>query len=530
MERERGHNAAAFDLLLRVVEENPKEAAAHFLLSQYYYALKDKARALSSLEKAAALEPDNYNFIETLAQHYIAAGQYDEAIKAYERLSQIDHSNEEVVYVLANLYTETEAYDDAIKAYERMEELEGKSEEISRAKTRVLLSMGDRDGAAAEAKALADQYPNDPDFLCVYATMLLNSDRTDEGLALMDSILCMDPDNKNVQLSLRHYHYSTGDSIARDSITLKALGNKAMDDENRVDILRQEIALNESKGGDSLWVIRCFDVATEAEQEPGDICFLYASYMQLKHMPQELLTQMLEKTLSRAPSNASARFQLLSQAYKNEDMDKAIALCADARQYSPEEMVFYYYQGMAYYKKDMLDQALEAFRSGISVITPKSDTEIVSDFYAIMGDILHQKGLAREAYEAYDSCLAWKADNLGCLNNYAYFLSEEDERLDEAEQMSHKTIKENPTSSTYLDTYAWILFKQERYAEANIYIEQALQNDSTLSSVIIDHAGDIAAMNGNMEEAVSLWQQALLLDPNNKLLQRKIKKKKYLKE
>ena len=54
----------------------------------------------------------------------------------------------------------------------------------------------------------------------------------------------------------------------------------------------------------------------------------------------------------------------------------------------------------------------------------------MSDFYAVMGDILHQQGQAEEAFAAYDSCLVWKEDNIGCLNNYAYYLSELGEQLE----------------------------------------------------------------------------------------------------
>jgi tetratricopeptide (TPR) repeat protein len=213
-------------------------------------------------------------------------------------------------------------------------------------------------------------------------------------------------------------------------------------------------------------------------------------------------------------------------------MDRVITLCKDARQYNPDEMAFYYYQGVAYYKRDSLDQALSAFQNGIGVITEESNPDIVSDFYAVMGDILHQKGLAEEAFAAYDSCLQWKDDNIGCLNNYAYYLSERGEQLDKAEVMSYKTVKAEPKNSTYLDTYAWILFMQERYSEAKIYIEQALQNldDSLNNEVIIEHAGDIYALNEDIDRALDLWRDAQTKKPEDQLLLRKIKQKKYLRE
>ena len=66
---------------------------------------------------------------------------------------------------------------------------------------------------------------------------------------------------------------------------------------------------------------------------------------------------------------------------------------------------------------------MEAFRNGINVINEQSSPAIVSDFYSVMGDLLFQKDRVAEAYAAYDSCLQWKPDNIGCLNNYAYYLS-----------------------------------------------------------------------------------------------------------
>jgi tetratricopeptide (TPR) repeat protein len=170
-----------------------------------------------------------------------------------------------------------------------------------------------------------------------------------------------------------------------------------------------------------------------------------------------------------------------------------IALSQTGQEYNPDEMLFYYFEGFAHFLQDDHEQALEVFRKGTAQINDESNPEIVSDFYAMMGDILHEKGQSEEAFAAYDSCLVWKEDNIGCLNNYAYYLSERGERLSKAEEMSYKTIKAEPKNSTYLDTYAWILYMEKRYAEAKIYIEQAVQNldEKQDNSVILEHADKI---------------------------------------
>ena len=94
--------------------------------------------------------------------------------------------------------------------------------------------------------------------------------------------------------------------------------------------------------------------------------------------------------------------------------------------------------------------------------------------------------------------------------------------------MSYKTIKAEPANATYLDTYAWILFMQERYAEAKIYIDQTLQHDKEPSDVVLEHAGDIYAMNKDFDKAVEYWNKSLKAGNTSKLLLRKIKSKKYI--
>lgn len=157
---------------------------------------------------------------------------------------------------------------------------------------------------------------------------------------------------------------------------------------------------------------------------------------------------------------------------------------------------------------------------------------MVSDLYMIMGDILNKKGLEDESFAAYDSCLQWKDDNVAALNNYAYYISLKGKELHKAEQMSFKTIKAEPKNGTYLDTYAWILFMEERYHEAKIYIDQAIANlDSTQNNnTVIEHAGDIYAMNGLTEEALKFWKQSYDAGNKSEGIMTKIKNKRYITE
>lgn len=61
------------------------------------------------------------------------------------------------------------------------------------------------------------------------------------------------------------------------------------------------------------------------------------------------------------------------------------------------------------------------------------------------------------------------------LNNYAYYLSLKKKDLQRAEAMSRLSNELEPDNSTYLDTYAWVLFQQKRYDEAKQYMDKVVE-------------------------------------------------------
>ena len=535
LERQKGHHDAAFSLLTRCQQINPQASEAYYFLAQYYTEMNNADKALDYFLKASQLEPDNATYMETLAQAYIGKNQFGEAIKVVEQLYELDKSRQELLDMLYKLHIRQHEYDKAISVLDRMELIDGKSERLSLTKSSLYFQMGDQEASLREVKALSEQFPNDLNYRTIYANTLMLGTGDDMGerraLArqILADVLTEEPNNYSAQAAMRAYYLGERDTLRADSLTRSILLNPETTLEDKITLLRQEISYNESNGGDSTHVLNLFREMLALPEPSADIAEFCAAYMNMKQMPRDSVSAMLQTVLRLAPDNASARLQLVQYAWESDNNDEVVSLCQSARLYNPDEMAFYYYQGMAFYRQNDYDHALEAFQNGISVITESSNPAIVSDFYAVMGDLLHQKGRQREAFEAYDSCLQWKPDNIGCLNNYAYYLSELGQQLDKAERMSSLTIKAEPQNSTYLDTYAWILFMQKRYEEAMGYITKAVENDSLHSSVILEHAGDINAMNGQIDEAVRLWQEAMKSDPDNKILNRKIRRKKYIK-
>jgi tetratricopeptide (TPR) repeat protein len=178
--------------------------------------------------------------------------------------------------------------------------------------------------------------------------------------------------------------------------------------------------------------------------------------------------------------------------------------------------------------------AIQTLRKGLDNVKEDTQISIISNSYTLLGDLYHDLGDDEKAFEAYDSCLIYTPNDVGALNNYAYYLSLKNQDLERAEQMSAKTLVQEPDNYTYNDTYAWILFMLERYDEAKVQIDKALEvmgdDISADDSNIVEHAGDIYYKTGDKDGALRLWQKAKELGSDSKTLEKKLKRKKYIAE
>lgn len=524
-----GNYDAAYDLLEHCIGINPNAAEAYFMLSFYDGILKGDSAAFADVKKASELNPTNNAYLERIGVGYVSMGNLDEAIKAYEKLSRNSPERSDVLDFLAQLYSRQKDYDKMLDVLNRMEALEGASEDLTLAKMRVYSLQGKKEEEYNELKNMSEKHPNDMNYRVMLGNWLLQNGRPDEAGKLYLEVLQAEPENIMARMSMIDYYRTSGQAMRADSLQEVMLVSPKTPVDGKMALMRQVVADNEKNGADSTLVIDLFKKILKEPQETSDMAQLYAAYLTLKKMPQDSISKVLETVLAISPDNVAARLQLIQAEWNKQDFDRVIELSNQALDYSPDELAFYYFLGFAYIQKDDDDSALKVLRRGVSQINDQSNPSLVSDFYAIMGDILHDKGDDKGAYAAYDSCLQWKDDNYGCLNNYAYYLSVENKDLDKAAQMSYRTVQAEPDNSTFLDTYAWILFMQKKYAEALQYINMAVKNDTTKSAVIIEHAGDIHAVNGDIDGAVKYWNEALKAGAENEtVLRRKIKLRKYV--
>lgn len=527
--KEKKDYASAFGLLQHCLDIHPNAASALYEVSQYYMFLRQVPQGQEALEKAVASAPDNYWYSQGLASLYQQQNELDKAITLLEQMAVRFPGKQDPLFNLLDLYGRQEKYDEVISTLNRLEKHMGKNEQLSMEKFRIYLQMKDDKKAFQEIESLVQEYPMDMRYQVILGDVYLQNGKKQEAYDVYQKVLAAEPDNPMAIFSMASYYKQTGQEGLYQQQLDTLLLNKKVTPDTKVSVMRQMIVENEQADKDSTQIIALFDRIMKQEQDDPQIPMLYAQYLLSKNMEAESVP-VLEQVVDLDPTNKAARMMLVGTAVRKEDYKQIIKVCEPGIEATPDALEFYYYLAIAYNQAEQPDSVVSICKRALEHTTADSKKEVVSDFYSILGDMYHTQKQMKEAYAAYDSALVYNPSNIGALNNYAYYLSVERRDLDKAEEMSYKTVKAEPNNATYLDTYAWILFEKGNYAEARIYIDNAMKSDDEKSDVIVEHCGDIYYMTGDVDGALSYWKKALEMGSESKTLRQKIEKKKYIAE
>lgn len=528
--KEKKDYASAFGLLQHCLDIHPNAASALYEVSQYYMFLRQVPQGQEALEKAVANAPDNYWYSQGLASLYQQQNELDKAVTLLEQMVVRFPAKQDPLFNLLDLYGRQEKYDEVISTLNRLEKRMGKNEQLSMEKFRIYLQMKDDKKAFQEIESLVQEYPMDMRYQVILGDVYLQNGKKQEAYDVYQKVLAAEPDNPMAIFSMASYYKQTGQEELYQQQLDTLLLNKKVTPDTKVGVMRQMIVENEQADKDSTQIIALFDRIMKQEQDDPQIPMLYAQYLLSKNMEAESVP-VLEQVVDLDPTNKAARMMLIGAAAKKEDYKQIIKVCEPGIEATPDALEFYYYLAIAYNQAEKPDSVISICTRALEHKTADGKKEIVSEFYSILGDMYHTQKQMKEAYAAYDSALVYNPSNIGALNNYAYYLSVERRDLDKAEEMSYKTVKAEPNNATYLDTYAWILFEKGNYAEARIYIDNAMKSEGgDKSDVIVEHCGDIYYMTGDVDGALTYWKKALEMGSESKTLKQKIEKKKYIAE
>lgn len=533
VQREKGNIDNAFELLRHALEISPDAPEALYDMArlQLTYNVADTSSATEKLlQRAVALEPNNYYFQKELADYYDTRNMTDSAIARYEAMSEQFKDRDMLIYNLIEIYKQKKDYKALIRTLNKLELQEGKSEDISMERAVAYRAAEQSDSAKAEINELIRLYPADLRYRVMLGGLLYDENRPQEALDEYNKVLAEEPQNEAANYALLKYYQDEGD----DSLFLKTAGDIAVNTDFETKIRAtalNQLVIGSIKGRiDTISVTNVFKTIDSQPQADATLEDMYQAFLVMQQAPIDTIAPVWKKVLNLKPDYTQLRLKLLQYNIQKTEYAEAARLCDEGAQYEPEQTAYYFYGGMVSFTMKDNARAVATLKRGTEQIGNETSIELASDMYGLLGDVYHDMGYADSAYQAYDSALVYKADNISALNNYAYYLSLERKDLDRAAEMSLRTIKAEPHNAIYLDTYAWILFEQGKIEEAYTFISQALENVSPTeeNASIYEHAGDIISLHGDVQTAVEMWKKAESLKCKSKTLRKKIKRKKYI--
>ena len=492
--------------------QNDRSAGMYYALAKNYYYLGKLRDALERAKLAAAMDPDEISHLLLLAEIYEAGGRDDSAIVSLKRALRLDSTRHDAAFRLAQLY-EDERPTVALELYE---------------------SLNDSLGA-------------DWNLLLRQANLQERLGRDAEAIETLEALLEMDPSNVAVRKLIVEFHLRNDDVASAleeaDDLT-RAFPNDVEASERKIDILMHldEWARAVEETGRLLGLPGAdFDVKLRAadylfENAMGDSARLAAAGETLRALEADTAsweTKMYRGSAALAlgePDSAKARFheavelapwrqdgwtRLGNLYFERGEFDSAASLMSRAVERFPESFVMNAILGLSYLQLGETLNAIPPLEKATE-LDPSS-----ADLFGALASAYEAAGEYERCDSAYDRALAADPTNELVNNNYAYSLAQRGERLEDALAMANVAVEANPTSASFLDTKAWVLYQMGRYDEAERLLAQAAEYNP-LGAVVFDHWGDALYRLGERDKALAKWERALELDPDNLQLREKL--------
>lgn len=525
-EKSRDKADAYFDLLRRAYDLDTTNTAAAFYLGHCLLTMRGGnktryERGLALLKKHFDAHPDDFYETTFYSDACMMMGKTDEALRAIKRLCASNPGKLEVQARLAEAYTRTGDFVQSNATLDTIELHHGQSFQLTSKKINNYVALNDTAGAIGEMHRLLATAPRNARYNMGMAGVMQQFGKSDSALHYLNVAQEVEPDNGYTYLAKAEYFQEIGDTAAYDQQIYHALTSDNLEVESKLGVLVTYLRQQMQNGGDSTRrADELFAVLLSQHPHEADIHQLYGEYL-MAHDDYKAAAEQQGYVLDINPTDVTGWRRLVIIDIMADDYPAAIKAAERAMEYNPDSLELYTYVAPAYYQMKEYDKALHTYQLALSM-ADSADVETRSDMIGGMGDVYFELGDTLKAFQSYERALELNPLNVGIMNNYAYFLSLSERELDKAERMSATTIKMYPDNSTYLDTYAWVLYKQGDTARALEYIRKAMACDDSPSSDLLEHYGDILDRDGQHEEAMAQWKRALELDPDSKTLKAKV--------
>jgi len=504
---------------LSCIKTDPENSAALYELAGVYYLQKKDTDAMPFIKKAVELEPDNVWYQMLYANLLIADRQYKDATSIYEKLARAHPESLDYFFNWAEGYLYMGKYSDAIDVYNLVEAKIGISEDISIQKEKIYLELKKVDKAAEEIKKLIKAFPSETSYYNYLADLYLDNNMSDKAFEIYEQILVLDPANANVHLSLADYYRKKGDMDKSFNELKLSFSNQNLDVDTKVKILLSYYTLTEKSDDLKSQAYTLIDSLIKTHPDEAKAYSIYGDFLYRDKKYTDAKVQYL-KVIALDSSKYDVWEQLLLLESVLNENAALLTESKRALELFPDHPALYLFNGVANYQLKKYDDAIIVLNKGVALVV--YDDEMLEEFYTYLGDSYYAKKNSKDAFISYDKVLELDPKNTYVLNNYSFYLSIQGMDLDKAEKMAKKAVDQSENNASYLDTYGWVLYKEKKYTDAEIWLNKALQNGGDSSAVILEHYGDIMFKLGSSEKALEYWKKAKENGKGSDFLDKKI--------
>lgn len=511
----------AIDNFEQALKFSHDDDASMYELAALYQKSGRNTEALSMIQQAVDLQPDNKWYQIRLAQINLQNGDYQSFIKIYDKLLENDPENLEYIETYIDVLLRVGDFTKVLEKLDVLEQQIGKNEYIYLQRLQIYDEQGEKDKAINELEKLVEFMPENTRYRAMLAEAYRKLKRDKEAYQQYLKIKELDPEDKYINISLMDYYQSMGEVDKAFAEFVAAIKNKNLDFETKSQIYDFWFQNKSDKdASDDAEVAGKAFIETHPDKSLG-YYIMGTVYYNADDFTQA--KEYYQKALDLDAKSFMILYQLSLCEIELHDYQSVIEITDKAITLFPEQPLFYLFKGIGYFNQKDYVNTVSVLEKGRKLSANK---ELTANFDTYIGDTYNLLKNKEKSYEAYDRVLKTQPDNIYVLNNYAYYLSLDNQDLERALQMSAKTIKAEPKNATYLDTYAWILYKLERYQEAKKYMDKVFKYDKNPQGVNYEHLGDILYKLGDTKNAVKNWKKAKKLGDVSDFIDQKIKDEK----
>lgn len=505
-----GNIGNALQCFQQCIEINPQSDGSYFQMAQILISSGDIDNGKKFLKKACEISPDNMWYNMLLAGIYHQQNNIDSTIICYERAVKGNPSKDDLLISLAGLYNEKKEFSKARTMLGNFEEKFGVNEKTTLSIIETLLAEGKKKEARLKVEGLLAGSPDDIVLNGYLAEIYGSEGETEKAREVYRSLIERNPDNPDIQLSL--IKFLSGEKSYEELIDLLniALLNEKISREDKISLVSELIENNDIIKGYARNIELSLMLLEAQYKDDNIIILLRPEFLKNQKKYIEAASR-LEEIIRANPDNYFAWERLLFvylelRDFKN--LEQKGKECATRFNRSVIAKMLY---ANAALENGNYDVALEELRK--ADILAGENKEIKLQIMTIRADLYYRMKNYAEAFSAYDEALKLNSNDLTVMNNYAYYLAEQDMNLKEAEKMARIVTEKDKGNSTFLDTYAWVLYKRGKSKEAARIMEKILgSDDHSNDAEYYEHYGYILKKMGRCNDAIMSWEKAVMID------------------